>query len=104
MVARVNGGVATGQVLVGTLSHFTLTIAGNVTTKMGVDSTVQKILETVAQKSTVVMLGAVGAAGFRFAVESDTAWTAATLQVAIRAMGTVDGINLAADTVADFAY
>jgi hypothetical protein len=104
MVARVNGGVASGQVLVGSLSHFTVTIAGNASAKLGVDSTIQKILEMVATKSTVVILGAVGSGGFRFAVEGDTAWTAAALQVSLRALGTVDSIDLSSDSVADYAY
>lgn len=104
MVARVNGGVAAGQVLVGSLSHFTVAIAGDASGKLGVDSTVQKILEMVATKSTVVMLGAVDASGFRFAVESSTAWTAADLQTALRALGTVDSIDLSSDSVTDFDY
>ena len=104
MVARVNGGVAAGQVLVGSLSHFTVTIAGNATAKLGVDSTIQKILEMVATKSTVVILGAVGTAGFRFAVEGETAWTAAAFHTAPRASGTVDGIDLSSESVADLSY
>ena len=104
MVARVNGGVAAGQVLVGSLSHFTVTIAGDASAKLGVDSTIQQILEMVATKSTVVILGDVSASGFRFAVESSTAWTAADLQTALRALGTVDSIDLSSDGVADFTY
>lgn len=104
MVARVNGGVAAGQVLVGSLSHFAVTISGDASAKLGVDSTIQKILEMVATKSTVVILGDVGTGGFRFAVEGGTAWTAAALQAALRALGTVDSIDLSSDSVADFEY
>lgn len=104
MVARVNGGVAAGQVLVGSLAHFTITTAGDASAKLGVDGAVQKVLEMIATKSTVVMLGDVDATDFRVAVENDTAWTAADMQVALRALGTVDGVDFSADTVADFTY
>jgi hypothetical protein len=104
MVARTNGGVAAGQVLVGSLSHFVITTAGDASAKLGVDGAVQKVLEMIATKSTVVMLGDVDATDFRVAVESSTAWTAAEMQVALRALGTVDGVDFSSDSVADFTY
>ena len=63
MVARVNGGVATGQVLVGSLSHFTLTFKNNSAAAVNlsgapahaVDGSLQRVLEAIAVKSTVVM-------------------------------------------------
>ncbi len=78
----------------------------------GESSTVLKIIELISTKSTVVILGETGTNGagtgkFRVAVESSTPWTADSLQTAVRALGTVDGVNLNGNTksvVSDFVY
>ena len=115
MVARVNGGVATGQVLVGSLSHFTLTFKNNSAAAVNlsgapahaVDGSLQRVLEAIAVKSTVVMMGEVSATAARVAVENDTAWTAADMQAAIQALGATvgaDSVDLRGTTVAAFTY
>ena len=115
MVARVNGGVATGQNLVGGLAHFTVTFknASNAAVNLSaaaahaVDGSLQRVLEAIAVKSTVVIMGEVSATAMRCAVENDTAWTAATMQAAVQALGTsvgADAVDLSGTTIADFDY
>ncbi len=83
----------------------------------GESSTVLRIVELIATKSTVVILGETGTNGagtckFRFAVESSTPWVASstdddddtTLTKQIQGLGTVDGVNLSTATVVTYNY
>ena len=116
MVARVNGGIQdASQTLVGGLGHFTITFLNNsagavnlsAAAAHAVDGSLQRVLEAVAVKSTVVMQGDVTATYMRVAVENSTAWTAADLQAAVRALGATvgaDAVDLRGTTVAAFTY
>jgi len=84
MVAKVNGAVAAGQFLGHDVDHFT--ISG---VDLGVAANAQHVADTIEQKATVIMIGALGdgsaspAVGTRIAVESPSGWTAAALQTAL---------------------
>ena len=99
MVAKVNGAIAAGSFVGHDVEHFSLggvncTTAANIT----------YAIDIVETKATVVMIGALGngaatpAVLTRVGVESPSAWTAATLQAALRA----DGAS--AWTAVAFAY
>jgi hypothetical protein len=99
MVAKVNGAIAAGSFVGHDIEHFSLggvncTTAANIT----------YAIDMIETKATVVMIGALGngaatpAVLTRVGVESPSAWTAATLQAALRA----DGSN--SWTAAAFTY
>ena len=79
MVARVNGAIAAGQFLGHDVDHWSST---------GVDLTVaanaQAFIDAVETKASVILIGVLtnAAGNTRFAVESPSAWTAASLSTA----------------------
>lgn len=67
---------------------------------------VEFILKTIQTKTTTLAIGAESSGVFRVMVHG-SAWTAADLQTAIRALGATVGANdvdLTGTTVADFAF
>ena len=109
MVARVNGNYNAGQFIGHSVDHVGVDCKANISAKYDIGGTVGAIVEAVQTAGTVIFIGgAVAGAtanqGFRVAVESPSAWTAATLQVAVRALGTVDGVDLAAADVTAYTY
>ena len=99
MVARVNGAVAAGTFVGHDIEHFSI---GGLDIRVAANATyVADVIET---KATIVMIGVLGngaaspAVLTHVGVESPSAWTAATLQAALR----VDGN--AAWTAVAFAY
>jgi hypothetical protein len=104
-MARVNGGVSPGGFGTATLKMFTVDPNVNLTGDVGQPNTaLEAIVQIIQTKATTFIIGGVDAAnGFRVACEP-SAWAAADLQAAIRALGTVDGNDLSGATVADFAF
>jgi len=104
-MARVNGGVSPGGFGTATLKMFTVDPNVDLTGDVGQpDTALEAIVQIIQTKATTFIIGGVDAAnGFRVACEP-SAWAAADLQAAIRALGTVDGNDLSGATVADFAF
>jgi len=104
-MARVNGGVSPGGFGTATLKMFTVDPNVDLTGDVGQPNTaLEAIVQTIQTKATTFIIGGVDAAnGFRVACEPN-AWTAADLQAAIRALGTVNSASLSGATVADFAF
>lgn len=99
MVAKVNGAIAAGSFVGHDIEHFSLG-GRNCTTA----AEISHAIDVIETKATVVMIGVLGngaaspAVLTHVGVESPSAWTAATLQAALR----VDGN--AAWTAVAFAY
>lgn len=109
MVARVNGNYNAGQFIGHSVDHFVVDCKSNISAKYDIGGTVGAIVEAVQTAGTVIFIGgAVAGAtaneGFRVAVESPNAWTADGLRDAVRALGTVDGVDLAAADVTAYTY
>jgi hypothetical protein len=105
MVTRVNGGISPGGFGTATLKMFTVDPNADLTGEVGdAETALEAIVQTIQTKATTFIIGAVDASnGFRVACEP-SAWTAADLQVAIRALGTVNSKDLSGATVADFTF
>ena len=104
-MARVNGGVSPGGFGTATLKMFTVDPNVDLTGDVGQpDTALEAIVQIIQTKATTFIIGGVDAAnGFRVACEP-SAWAAADLQAAIRALGTVNGDSLTGATVADIAF
>lgn len=104
MSTRVNGGPRSGVFGAPTLAYFTVTPGEDLQSDVGVpDTALEAIVETIQTKATTFIIGAIGATDFRVACEP-SAWSAADLQTAIRALGTVNGDDLTGATVATFTF
>ena len=103
-MARVNGGIRAGGFGTATLKMFTIDPDNDLTGEVGAANTaLEAIVQTVQTKATTFLIGAIGSGGFRVACEP-SAWTAADLEAAIQALGTVNSKNLAGASVADFTF
>jgi len=109
-MARVNGGVKAGGFGTATLKMFTITPQDGSNTAVDLsgdvgspDTALEAVVQTIQTKATTFLIGAVGATTFRVACEP-SAWTAADLQTAIRALGTVNGFSLASATVSNNGF
>lgn len=131
-ITRVHGTAVVPSQRPSTVSHFTITFPADIkstattTSDIGVvDGALDRIFKTaVGTIATTAMIGTVAANGLtlRFAIEdtgadatspsylgtgptdASPATTAAALQAAIQALGTVNGIALGSATVAAFVY
>ena len=104
MSTRVNGGPRPGVFGAPTLAYFTVTPGADLVSDIGKpDTALEAIVETIQTKSTTFIIGAVGTTSFRVATEP-SAWSAADLEAAVQALGTVNGDDLSGATVADFAF
>lgn len=111
MTTRVNGGAAPGVFGQATLAYFTVVpqdgsnSTQDLTEEVGVANTaLEAIVQTIQTKATTFIIGNIDAsAGFRVACEP-SAWTAGDLQAAIRALGTVNGVNLTGSDVTAFTF
>lgn len=104
MSTRVNGGPRPGVFGAPTLAYFTVTPGADLVSDIGKpDTALEAIVETIQTKSTTFIIGAVTADGFRVATEP-SAWSAADLEAAIQALGTVNGDNLSGATVDAFTF
>ena len=96
-IGNPNTAPSAGQNIAGSLSHFTLA-DGN--TDSSTAANLKNLVEVIQMISTTVVIGAVAAGGFRFAVENNGT-TAAQMQAHIRANGLAGFSDL---TIADFDY
>lgn len=104
MTTRVNGGARPGVFGAPTLAYFTVTPGEDLSGDVGTpDTALEAIVETIQTKATTFIIGAIGASEFRVACEP-SAWSAADLQAAIRALGTVDGNDLSGADVDAFVF
>lgn len=88
------------------ISHYSIDAGASLAAETNPGEAMDFLVSVIALKGTIVALGAESAGAFRVAVEN-SAWTAADLQVAIRALGATVGTgsyDASAATVADFAY
>jgi hypothetical protein len=103
-MARVNGGVRPGVFGAPTLAYFTVSTAVDLSGDVGLPNTaLEAVVQVIQTKATTFIIGEVAAGGFRVACEP-SAWTAGDLEAAIVALGTVNGDDLSATEVADFAF
>lgn len=90
---------AIGVESIGNLQFFTVTYPADVTTKTGPESTQEAVKRAVMDTVTIVAIGTLGNTGTEqtFAVEAigGDIITAAALDAAFDALGTVDSINCA---------
>ena len=104
MSTRVHGGARPGVFGAPTLAYFTVTPGADLTGDVGTpDTALEAIVETIQTKATTFIIGAIGVDEFRVATEP-SAWSAADLQAAIRALGTVDGNDLSGADVTAFTF
>lgn len=78
------------------LDFFKIDLKANPSSKLGVNSAVDSVIKTAAQLATVHMYQVNADGVMSIALYPTAAWTAADLQVAVRALGTVDSFALAA--------
>ena len=103
-MARVNGGVSAGVFGAPTLAYFTVSPDNDLTGEVGDPNTaLEAIVQTIQTKATTFIIGTIGASSFRVACEP-SAWSAADLEAAIQALGTVNSKDLSGATVADFTF
>ena len=103
-MARVNGGIRAGGFGTATLKMFTIDPDNDLTGEVGAANTaLEAIVQTIQTKATTFLIGEIASGGFRVACEP-SAWTAADLEAAIQALGTVNSKNLAGASVADFTF
>lgn len=83
------------QYSVANLAIFEIAAGADLTTKGGIGSTIEAIVQEVQP----LMMQSAGTAGDIYVVVDGHAVTAASLQARIQAMGTVDSIDLSSATV-----
>lgn len=85
------------------VSFFTVDYINDISASTGPSGAIAAVYRTVAATATVVAAGPLLDSGTQqtFAVEGAGVVVASTLQAAIRALGTVDSVNLASATVTD---
>ena len=97
---RVNGGAAAANHIGGDLNFVKVPCGGAVNGKHGVGSTVPAIVFATQAYAIVVALCLSNSnQDVEMICEGGFGWTAATLQVDFRALGTVDSIDLSGVTV-----
>ena len=89
------------------ISMFSIDGGADISAETNPGEAMEAIVETLQMKGTVIAIGATAADGaFRVAIEN-SAWTAADIQVAIRALGATVGANsydATGATAADFTF
>ena len=101
-----NTGAGAGEFIGANLNYVTIDCGAAVDAKLGISSgalsTVPRIVATITAHATVVVANvpADDTQWVHMIVEGPGNQTAAEFQVSVRALGTVDSINLAAATVA----
>lgn len=85
------------------VSFFTIDYINDISASTGPNGAIAAVYRTVAATATIIAAGPLLDSGTQqtFAVEGTNVVVAATLQTAIRALGTVDSVNLASATVTD---
>ena len=88
------------------VTHYTIGAQADLTNETNPGEAMEFLVRVLALKGTIIAIGATATDGvFRVAIENSD-WTAADLQAAIRALGTVgaNNFNLATTTAVVFAY
>jgi hypothetical protein len=79
--------------------------AQDLTAEYGVDEAIDIITREVASKATIHAIQADTTGQISYLLEgADGSWTAASLQTAIRALGTVNSVDCSATTVTDVGF
>lgn len=78
------------------LDFFKIDLKADPSAKLGVNSAVDSVIKTATQLATVHMYQVNSSGIMSIALYPAAAWTAADLEVAVRALGTVDSFALAA--------
>jgi hypothetical protein len=110
-----NGPVASSTAADGTTTNFIgpamdffgFDLGGAPTTQLGVDEMVAQVMVSIEQLGTVMMYSVAATANvtnMSVAVYPVGAYTAATLQTQIRALGTVNGYDLSGATVTNVGF
>ena len=103
-ITKVNPATTTlGYEVVGKdVQFFTIDYIQDISTKPGPNSAQKAVLDVIGTTSTILAAGPLGNSNTEqtFMVEGTDTVVAATLQAAIRALGTVDGFDHSDDTVA----
>jgi hypothetical protein len=97
------------QMVVGSLTHFALTFqnASNSAVNAGGSAEVKEtLMRTLGEKGTPVIIGTFENTGstLRVAFENTCGWSASTLDAALKALGTVDSIDLSGTDAVAFVY
>lgn len=100
---------APSQVAAGSLTHFALTFqnASNSAVNAGGSAVVKEtLMRTLGEKGTPVIIGTFENTGstLRVCFENTCGWTASTLDAALKALGTVDSIDLSGSDAVAFTY
>ena len=109
---KVNGVAATmpSQMLAGSLTHFAITFQNGSNAAVNIsasDEVKGEVYKVLSLKGTPVILGTLGNTGstLRVAFENGGAhWTASDLDAALKALGTVDSIDLSGTDAVAFTY
>lgn len=89
------------------MDFFGFDLGGAPTAQLGVSGAVSAVLQAVEQLGTVMIYSVAATANvtnMSVAVYPLGAWTAATLQTAVQALGTVNGYDLSGATVTDVGF
>jgi hypothetical protein len=89
------------------MQFFGMDLGAAPTTQLGVTGAIAAVLQCLAQQATVMIYSVAATANVtNMSVASYPldGWTAATLQVAIRALGTVNGYDLSGAAVTDVGF
>lgn len=102
------GGATTGvpvQIAGPKLDFFGMDLGADIAGQLGTGGAVEAVIQCVAQLATTHIFQAeASSGGFSIAVYPTGAWTAGTLQTAIRALGTVNTYDLSGATVANNGF
>ena len=109
---KANGVAATmpSQMLAGSLTHFAITFQNASNSAVDISSSAiakGEIYKVLSLKGTPVIIGTLENTGstLRVALENGGAhWTASALDTALKALGTVDSIDLSGTDAVDFTY
>ena len=93
----------------GSLTHFAITFqnASNAAQDISSSDDVKNaVMRTLGTKGTPVIIGTLENTGstLRVAFENTCGWTASTLDTALKALGTVDSIDLSGSDAVAFTY
>jgi hypothetical protein len=104
------GSVSTGvavQVAGPKLDFFGIDLGADPSGKLSVNSAVDSVIKSIAQLATVHMYqieASASANNMSIAIYPTAAWTAAAMQTAIRALGTVDSYDLSGAVVTNVGF
>ena len=101
---RVNGGIEIGSWVGKQHLNFAIDFGADVTGKFGANSAVEAVVFLAQTVGTVIAVGEPQGNVVRIMYEGVDLITADELEARIKELGTVDGVDLSAATVAPFVY